>query len=175
MTEKELKEKIDAVYKDKKLFDSLIGFEGKLSERNRGFLREIFDLFRSISWQVSFNNYKELKYANDDIIDKRGCGTFVKVRPCGDEYGNKTYFGILLGDIALSISHVEKGGVVTASHSMYNPAIYIPDLRDIVYGCGCWWSRIETKEDAEKFITDDSINSTWYVKILKEFFDKDGV
>lgn len=97
------------------------------------------------------------------------CGTPVKVRPCSDNPENKTYFGILLGELPYSAtcSHNSKTGVLTI-RSIDNPAIFIPKLNKVVYGCESWWAHAESPEDAEQIITDDDIENTWYIKLLRD-------
>ena len=98
-------------------------------------------------------------------------GGFAKVRPCGEEYENKTYLGLFLGELP------------TSSHAIYNtkdkelnvimlcnPAIYVFDLNKIIYGYESWWSRIESENDL-KDITDIDINNQWYVKALQHLTD----
>lgn len=94
-------------------------------------------------------------------------GALVKIRPCGKEYGDKTYLGIYLGDadIGLFCSHNTKTGILSIKRS-YNPAIFIPELRKIIYGCESWWGIIENESEIKE-ITDDDIDNVWYVKLLK--------
>lgn len=92
----------------------------------------------------------------------------VKVRPCAKEYNNKTYVGILLGDlpISLHISYDEKSGKLSVSPHQ-NPAIFVPDIGKIIFGCESWWSKINDMDEV-KDITDEDIDNVWYVKLLKE-------
>lgn len=107
----------------------------------------------------SFN--KDCKYS----LSK--CGQLVKIKPCGKEYGGKTYLGILLGDLPIealiSFNHDDQKLHIGA---MTNPAIFVPELKKIIYGVESWWGKIETPEDL-KDITDDDIQNTWYVKLLQ--------
>lgn len=48
-----------------------------------------------------------------------------------------------------------------------NPAIYVFDLKKVIFGAQSWWSVIEN-EDELRDITKDEINNTWYVKMFKE-------
>ena len=94
-------------------------------------------------------------------------GQLVAVRPCGEEYGNKTYAGIYLGDLPLYIYHSlnEESGVLRAGiHN--NPAMFVPELRKIIFGCASWWKTIDSVEDAKE-ISDQEITKTWYVQLLK--------
>ncbi len=98
----------------------------------------------------------------------RKVGCLVGVRPCGEEYGGKTYLGILLGevDIGLIISHHPET-LVLSINRMHNPAMFVPELKEVIYGQSSWWSVIES-EDELKAITDDVIANQWYVKLFKD-------
>lgn len=96
-------------------------------------------------------------------------GVFVKVRPCDDECKGKTYFGILLGDLPIGIrTRISEGGVLSVGPNG-NPAIWVPALGKIIYGCGSWWGPIKDPDDVRE-ITDDTIQNVWYVKALKAQF-----
>ena len=180
MNEKEIGQELDEIGKDIKLFDLIIDhdfkdgeYEYKISAKQVNIVRRLFDIFKSLRWQIAFNHYKELKYEESEPIKtdcfSGKCGDPVRIRPCGKEYGDKTYFGILIGDIALSIGHsIDDNGTVTAERQHYNPGILIPELGKIVYGCESWWGKIESEEELDKLITDESIQSVWYVKLLKQ-------
>ncbi len=104
-------------------------------------------------------------------IGSKDRGAFVAVRPCGDEYEGKTYLGIYLGDLPIGFSYGvdRESGVMTVSPGLGNPAIWVPALKRIVYGCESWWGPITKPEDVEKMqITDDTIQRQWYVRMLKE-------
>jgi hypothetical protein len=94
-------------------------------------------------------------------------GKFVKIRPCSEEYGNKTFLGLYLGELPVGIhaSHNSETKELNLSYDN-NPAIFIFDLKKIIFGCASWWEIIETEEDL-KGITDIDINNVWYVKALK--------
>ena len=96
-------------------------------------------------------------------------GSFVAVRPCGAEYENKTYVGILVGDlptsIAVSLNHKSNDLKVFGDH--HNPCIVVPSLGKIVWGYESWWHLIE-KPEALDAISDEDIEGTWYVKALSE-------
>jgi len=95
------------------------------------------------------------------------CGDLVKVRPASDKYENKTYLGILLGeaDIGLFISHNPESKELRISRH-HNPAIFVPELKEIIYGSESWWGHIKSEEEL-RAITDDDIDNVWYVKLLK--------
>lgn len=96
-------------------------------------------------------------------------GDYVSVRPVSDNPENKTFLGLLLGDIATSIgaSYLVKEQRLFLSPAGHNPAIWVPDLNRIVYGYESWWGTIDTAEQLRQ-ITDDDINNVWYVQALKQ-------
>jgi len=177
MDNEELQKKLDEIRKGMKWIDSIIHIdykteEAKLTKKQVDFIKKLFSIFEEINWKLSFNNYKELKYEHSDPIKTQKCGTPVQVRSCKKEHGDKTYFGILLGDMALSISHsIDKDNIVIAKRTFYNPAIFVPELNDILYGCSSWWRKIENENDLKKLITEDVIKNVWYVKFLN-YIDK---
>lgn len=111
---------------------------------------------------VSKTNQKLREYWKDE-----NCGRLVKIRPCGKEYGDKTYLGILLGDLpyTLYITHNPETLELNCS-TTGNPAIFVPELRKIIFGMESWWGEIESEEELRD-ITDDDIENVWYVKMLK--------
>lgn len=111
---------------------------------------------------VSKINQKFWEYWKD-----KDCGQLVKIRPCGKEYGNKTYLGFLLGDLPfmLYITHNPETLELSCS-TTGNPAIFVPELGKIIFGMESWWGRIKSEEEL-KDITDDDIENVWYAKMLK--------
>ena len=105
-------------------------------------------------------------------IEKSGightCGALCKIRPCQEEYQGRTYLGIYLGDLPITIvsSYNEENGVLT-NRTMKNPAIFVPELKKIIYGMESWWREIESEDDLKE-ITQEDIENVWYVKALKE-------
>ena len=87
-----------------------------------------------------------------------------RVRPCDDE---KTYLGLYLGEFPCfpSVSFNEETGMLKFDAAC-NPCIYVPELKKVVWGCGSWWSRIESEEDL-KDVTDEVIDGQFYVQMLK--------
>lgn len=110
----------------------------------------------------------ENTFAEDAKLHLHPCGSLVKIALCGEEHGGKTYLGILLGDLPIgttvSFHHDDQKLHIGA---MTNPAIFVPELKKIVYGMESWWSEIENPDDL-KDITSDDIQNTWYVKLLNE-------
>ena len=94
-------------------------------------------------------------------------GSLVAIRPCAKEYNEKTYIGIYIGDLPIQIltSYKESTGQLINS-TMNNPAIFVPDLKKIIYGCESWWKTIRSVDEFSK-ISNEDINNTWYVKLLQ--------
>lgn len=92
-------------------------------------------------------------------------GAWVSVRPVGDE---KTYLGVYLGDLIIETNYyyqLKQKSLKLMPHT--NPAIWVPDLNKVVWGCGSWWGIISTPEQL-RTITDADIQDIWYVKALKD-------
>ena len=128
---------------------------------------------------ISFKR-KNLKLHGKEAIQQRTfmaqTGDFVAIRPCAKQYGNKTYLGLMVGDVAQSFSAVLKTSAEgeTEYHIQpcgYNPCILIPDLGKLVYGCESWWGAIKNEQDLRQ-ITDIDINNQWYVRALKQLSKK---
>lgn len=98
------------------------------------------------------------------------CGDFVAVAPCDKKFGGKTYLGVYIGELALSLgASIKKDDPETLhiTRGMYNPLMLIPELGETVMGCGSWWHRLEKPEDLKQ-ITDADIENVWYAKALKD-------
>ena len=100
-------------------------------------------------------------------LNKNVVGKFVKIRPCGDKYNDKTFLGLYLGDLPVgnSISHNSETKELNVSFQC-NPAVFVFELNEIIYGYQSWWEVIESEEDL-KDISDNDIDNVWYVKALK--------
>lgn len=99
----------------------------------------------------------------------KNIGRLVKIRPCNEKYENKTFLGFYLGDLpqGLSVSLNKKTEILHVQTGYRNPAIWIPELQEIIWGCESFWGLIESKEQL-KDITDETIDNLWYVRALKE-------
>lgn len=95
-------------------------------------------------------------------------GEFAKIRPCGKEHEGKTYLGLYLGEqpVGHHISHSQETKELSVSFST-NPAIFVFDLKKIVYGMESWWGIIKNEEDLKE-ITDCDIKNVWYMKALEQ-------
>lgn len=125
--------------------------------------------FRSkyIEYPITVNKVEteKIEYNKDSWHCKMG--QLVKVRPCGEEYGGKTYVGFYIGDLPLCTtgSYNQEEGIYHVG-LLPNPAIFVPELRKIIFGCGSWWGAIKSPDEI-KDITDDDISNVWYVKLAK--------
>lgn len=95
-------------------------------------------------------------------------GGFVQIRPCVDG-PPKTYLGVYVGDLpfGVSASYNRASEVLSLHQGNFNPAIFVPALKRLVYGFESWWCFIESPEQLRQ-ISDEDINSIWYVRALKE-------
>jgi len=125
---------------------------------------------RYIEFPLTINGIESEKLDYKGLFHQQG--TLVKVRPCGEEYGKKTYLGFYLGDLPLAITHSfnEKSGILKAS-TFDNPAIFVPELGKIIWGCSSWWGEIKDENEI-KDITDDDISNVWYVKLARQLMGK---
>jgi len=130
--------------------------------------------FKSIEYPITIN---AIAFAEKETLLPTNI-KWVSVRPCSDKYEGKTYLGIMLGDMALSVyvSFNHKTGILHAEPSHHNPAMYVPELNEVIYGCGSYWGEINSPEDLKQ-ISKDDINNIWYVRAIKEMngIDPDAV
>lgn len=126
-------------------------------------------LFKSkyIEYPLTINGIEEEKIDYERSLHAN-IGDLVAVRPCTKMKGKTTFLGIYLGELPQCIMHRfnEQTGVLKAE-TLDNPAIFVPELKKIVWGSGSWWHRIKSEEQLRE-ITDEDINNTWYVKMAKE-------
>lgn len=92
---------------------------------------------------------------------------WVSIRPVGEEHEGKTFLGVMLGDIATDcVISLSEDGVLSVGPGRGNPAIYVPELRRVVFGYESWWGYIDGPDELRE-ITDETINGIWYVQALK--------
>ena len=150
-------------------------------EKHKGNVLSIYDELHEMRsrrgkypLEVTAIRTKGFMEPNPMKLGRYKAGAFVAIRPCADECKDKTYLGIYMDDLPVGVfSHYEEVSGVFTIHPRHNPAIWVPALSRIVYGCESWWGPIKSPEDAEKMeISDDDIQNIWYVKALKEQFAK---
>lgn len=133
-------------------------------------LAELIMLCAQIGNVINLMDIKELSLEgnmNSELDPRSTVGSFVSIRPVGDE---KTYLGIYVGDLATSFAYRVEGNKFIMKRSNYNPAIFVPDLRKIVFGMESWWGEIQSEEQLRQ-ITNEDIDNVWYVKALKQIQD----
>jgi hypothetical protein len=126
---------------------------------------------RFIEYPITINGIDN-HFNKDGLYSLHKCGQLVKISPCGDEYNGKTYLGILLGDLPIGamVSRNRETKILDI-YPHTNPAIFVPELMKIIYGCESWWGEIDNPEEL-KAITKDDIENVWYVKLLKELYEQ---
>lgn len=131
-------------------------------------LAKINQILHRIKFFIDITILKKIKPINEKpLCATQLTGKFVKVRPCNKKYSNKTYLGIMIGELALTQSICIEDDALTPKLFRYNPAILIPELNEIVYGVESWWGVVESESDLKE-ISDIDINNIWYVKALSQ-------
>lgn len=148
------------------------GITGKsyIDDKQREFFNKVVKLFRRMSFNIALQKFKHIKYGDINPINQRNCGRLVKIKPCKEGINHKTYLGIFLGEMALSVSLSleDDDETLLCESSQYNPAIFVPELKQIIFGCESFWGEIESEADLEEINPDD----VWYVKLLKSQFEE---
>lgn len=117
---------------------------------------------RFIEYPIQVNEIKQNPIEYNNGLHASYIGKPVAVR-----VEDKTYLGIFIGDLPTHthLAYLAQNGRLSVS-VIDNPAVFVPELNRIVFGYESWWKILESEEDF-KDITDDIINNTWYVKMLK--------
>ena len=110
----------------------------------------------------------------DTVGIRKSCGELCEVTLAKKDTGKKSYLGIYFGDLPIGIqsTYDTKTGKLN-NFAVKNPAIYVFELKRIVYGCESWW-RIIKSLDEFKGIPMDEIENTWYVRLLRDMQKKDN-
>lgn len=92
------------------------------------------------------------------IVNPKNSGEYVVLRLVKEDEP-KTYFGIILGDMnaGVGVNHVPDSGKAELRGMVGNPAIFVPSLKQIIYGVECWW-RLIVSEEQLATITDDDLD-----------------
>lgn len=102
------------------------------------------------------------------ILSRCKPGDIVVVRPCADKFDKKSFLGMYLCAAPTSFTAIQDGEKIILTMGKHtNPAIYIPEVDEIVWGYSSWWKRIESPDDM-KDITDQDIENVWYVKAIRQ-------
>ena len=119
---------------------------------------------RYIEYPIQVNSIETEKLEG---IRMYASGCLVQIKPCAEEYKGKTYLGLYLGDLPWmsNVSYNEDEKILNVG-AIHNPAIYVFSLKKIIFGAESWWCKIDSPEGM-KDISEEDINNTWYVKLLK--------
>jgi hypothetical protein len=125
------------------------------------------DLFHRLEYPIEISGIS----FSGSLLSKRGvekAGQLVKVRPCAEEFENKTFLGIYMGDYGRSVGCTlnRETLVLDIDVSGHNPTIWIPSMRRVVYGFDSWWGILRSEEDLRQ-ITNENIDGIWYVQALR--------
>ena len=159
MNYKELKEKLTEgieILKDYSRFIMLF------SDKPEGDLTRLNHTLQQIQLNLDLSELKEVLHPKRKPFEEGG-KHLVSVHPCKED---KTYIGIYLGDVPRSTCLSRENDKIQVEFDQYNPAIYVPELKRVVYGCESWWHEIESIDEFKK-ITNEDIENTWYVKLLR--------
>ena len=86
-------------------------------------------------------------------------GKAVRVR-LADPNDSKTYAGIYLGDLPRNqMIQMDRDGTLNVLCTT-NPAMWVPDLNRVVWGCESWWGTVEEAGAPNRPITDQTIEDT---------------
>lgn len=98
-------------------------------------------------------------------------GKFAMIRPCNKELNpdGKTFLGLYLGDMRVmggGLRYNKETQRIQFLEQYGNPAIFVFNLKRVVFGYASWWGIIESEEQLQQ-ITDADIDDVWYVKALR--------
>jgi len=135
--------------------------------------RELAELRRTlgtISNRLKLSSVRKVEHPSNKAYETAGSrqGKMVRIRPCAKECEDKTYLGILIGEIASSSKmRILDKDTIQVDFCRHNPAIFVPKLGKVIFGYESWWGVIKTEDDL-KSITNKNIQDVWYVKMLNE-------
>jgi hypothetical protein len=169
----ELKKEVEKALESLKDFSKFVHLFSE--DKAEAELAELRSTLQKINTRILLSEIKEIGFPKNKAIKKGFSGNhgdLVRVKPCAEKYGGKTYLGFLIGDVALGSSIGIEENKLVCSFSGHNPGILVPELNEIIYGCESWWGQIKSEEDLKE-ITDEDIGNTWYVKLLREMSKKE--
>ena len=87
-----------------------------------------------------------IAFAEHPGFNSEKVGMLVHIKPCEESLRGKTFIGVYLGDMQISVGcsyHPESKKLEV--YGTHNPAIYVPALRRVVWGCGSWWRALSRR------------------------------
>ena len=126
---------------------------------------------RKLKFPLTVNELKfdiDIGVKSKGVLSRQKPGDMVQIRSCREEHGDKTRLGVLIGFVPIhgGASFDKETGTLTFELKGDNPAIFIPELNEVVLGCESWWGEIENEKQLRQ-ITNEDIGNVWYVKALK--------
>jgi len=137
-------------------------FINLFSDKPEGDLTRLNNTLQEIKLTLDMSELTDVLHPKRKPFEEGG-KFLVSVKPCKE---NKSFIGIYLGDIPRSTVLNIEGDKIQVEFSHYNPAIYVPELKRVVYGYESWWSEIDSVNEFKQ-ITGEDIENTWYVKLLR--------
>ena len=159
MNYKELKEKLEEAIELLKDYSRFIML---FSDKPKGDLTRLNHTLQQIQLKLEMSELTEVLHPRMKPFEEGG-KFLVSVKPCNED---KTYIGIYLGDVPRSTCLSRENDKIQVEFDQYNPAIYVPELKKVIYGYESWWHKIESIDEFKK-ITKEDIENTWYVKLLR--------
>lgn len=113
----------------------------------------------------------ELNNEEKPLKQNENTGRICRIRCCGKD--DTTYLGFYLGECPISntVNYYKDTKILKVGY-LSNPAIFVPKLNRVVYGCESWWNFIKDPDNIEN-ITDELINDQWYMKMVKNLGGND--
>lgn len=94
-------------------------------------------------------------------------GTLCRVRLCGSLDGTKPLIGIYAGELPDEIySSYDCKTKSVVNQLSKSTAIFVPELKRLVYGCECFWSVIKSRQELKDLVSSDT-DFAFYSKFLK--------
>ena len=135
-------------------------------------LSKIYPKLHQLKTLIRFSGIKETKHPEGLPIHPYGSPCLVRVKPCAEEYGGKTFIGFLVGHAAIGSRITIKDDSLVCDWAYFNPMIYIPENGCVVFGYESWWGKIDSVDDLKE-ITNEEIDSVWYVNLAKSVLENE--
>lgn len=146
-------------------------FSGLSKNASKAFLGKVMTELQHLRSYLILSQTTEMTHPKNKAIEPSmfgdKSGSLVSIRPCGKEYNNKTYLGFYIGEVALGSSIGLEDDKLQCNFANHNPAIFVPELGKIIYGCESWWGEIKSEADFKR-ISDEDIENVWYVQLWRQ-------
>lgn len=164
---------------DKAIGEFMSEFSKKFEEHKKQYEREHNYKFPITVTGVKFAIAEPITHEAKLGGSRNEVGQMVAIRPCDEEFQNKTFLGILIGyvpihrDLCFVRPEGKEEGELIFKVFGDNPVIFVPDLKRCFMGCASWWGAIKD-ETQLKQITNEDIQNVWYVRALKELAEREA-